>query len=36
VDRGDVANIIFRLDPVAFARKVPATITEDFEVYATV
>jgi hypothetical protein len=34
VDRGDPANIVFRLDPVAFARKVLATISEDFEVYA--
>jgi hypothetical protein len=33
-DRGDPANVAFRLDPVAFARKVLATISGDFEVYA--
>jgi hypothetical protein len=34
VNRGDPTNIVFQLDPVAFSRKVLATITEDFEVYA--
>ena len=35
VNRGDPANIVFHLDPVAFAQKVLATISGDFEVYAT-
>jgi hypothetical protein len=35
VNRDDPANIVFHLDPVAFAQKVLATITGDFEVYAT-
>ena len=35
VIRGDPANIVFHLDPVAFAQKVLATISGDCEVYAT-
>jgi hypothetical protein len=35
VNRGDPENIVFHLDPVAFAQKVLATISGDFEVYAT-
>ena len=35
VNRADPRNIVFTLDPVAFARKVLTTISEDFEVYAS-
>jgi hypothetical protein len=35
VNRADPKNIVFKLDPVAFAQKVLTTILGDFETYAT-
>jgi hypothetical protein len=34
VARGDQSDFVFHLDPVAFSKKVLATIGDDFEVYA--